>query len=168
MDILNFITSPPFTGYLLAIKIFFIGFFLLLLTIIIILLSRTNFMPNLILEDLFEFFTYRSVGTRKLLKQWTKTRARLETGSESEYKLAVIEADSALDEILKKMGYTGETMGERLEKINVAVLPAIDEAQEAHKTRNNIVHDPDFRLSLDEARKVMAIYEKTLTELGVL
>lgn len=168
MNVLDFIISPPFVGYLLAIKLSFIGFSLFMLVVIIILVLRTNFMPNLLWEDLFEFFTYRSVGARKILKQWTKTRQRLETGLESEYKLAVIEADSTLDEVLRKMGYLGDTIGERLEKINVAVLPNVEEVREIHKTRNNIVHDPDFRLNLDEAKKVIAIYEKALTELGAL
>jgi hypothetical protein len=168
MNILDFIASPPFEGYLLVAKILFLGLSLLLLVIIIILAARTNFMPNLLWEDIFEVFTYRSVGARKILKQWTKTKQRLETGLESEYKLAVIEADSTLDEVLKKMGYLGDTIGERLEKINIAVLPNVEEVREVHKTRNNIVHDPDFRLNLDEAKKVITIYEKALTELGAL
>ncbi len=73
-----------------------------------------------------------------------------------------------LDDILKRMGYGGESLGERLEKITVASLPNLDEVKVAHKTRNNIVHDPDYRLSLDEARKTLEIYEKTLTDLQAL
>jgi len=168
MNILDLIISPPFTGYLLTIKIFFISFSSLLFVSIIVLLLRTNFMQHLVWEDIFEVFTYRSVGARKILKQWMKTKGRLETGLESEYKLAVIESDSTLDEVLKKMGYAGDTIGERLEKINAAVLPSVEEVRNAHKIRNNIVHDPDFRLSLDEAKKVIVIYEKALSDLGAL
>jgi hypothetical protein len=168
MNILDLIISPPFAGYILTIKIFFISFSSFLFVSIIILLARTNFLPNLVLEDIFEIFTYRPVGARKILKQWTKTKGRLETGLESEYKLAVIESDSTLDEVLKKMGYLGDTIGERLEKINVAVLPSVEEVRNAHKIRNNIVHDPDFRLNLDEAKKSIVIYEKALADLGAL
>jgi len=168
MNILDFFISPSFVGYLFAIKIFFISFSSLLFVFIIILLLRTNFMQHLAWEDIFEVFTFRPVGARKILKQWTKTKGRLETGLESEYKLAVIESDSTLDEVLKKMGYAGDTIGERLEKINVAVLPGVEEVRNAHKIRNNIVHDPDFRLNLDEAKKSMVIYEKALIDLGAL
>ncbi len=80
----------------------------------------------------------------------------------------MIESDSTLDEVLKKMGYLGDTIGERLEKINVAVHPSVEEVRNAHKIRNNIVHDPDFRLNLDEAKKAISIYEKALTDLGAL
>lgn len=168
MSIIDFIISPSFTGSLLTLKIIFLGFSLLLLIIIVILLSRTNYLPNLVLEDIFEILTYRPVGARRILKQWTKTKQRLETGLESEYKLAVIEADSTIDEVFRKMGYLGDTIGERLEKINVVVLPSVEEIREAHKIRNNIVHDPDYRLTLDEAKKALAIYEKALTDLGAL
>jgi len=168
MNILNFIISPPFASYIFTIKIFFISFSSFLFVSIIILLARTNFLPNLVLEDIFEILTYRPVGARKILKQWTKTKGRLETGLESEYKLAVIESDSTLDEVLKKMGYAGDTIGERLEKINVAVLPNVEEVRNAHKIRNNIVHDPDYKINSDEAKKAMAIYEKALADLGAL
>ena len=168
MNLLDFITSPSFEGSLLTLKILFIAFSSFLAVFIISLILRTSFMRHLILEDFFEFFTYRSVGARKLLKQWQKTKGRLETGLESEYKLAVIEADSTLDEILKKMGYSGETLGERLKQISPAVLPNVEELLEAHKIRNNIVHDPDYRLDLDGARKTISICEKTLIDLGAL
>ncbi len=66
------------------------------------------------------------------------------------------------------MGFTGASIGERLEKIKKEQLPSFDEILEAHKTRNNIVHDPDYRLSLDQAKKTLDIHEKALTELEVL
>jgi len=47
-------------------------------------------------------------------------------------------------------------------------LPNLEEARAAHQTRNNIVHDPNYRLSLDEARKILAVYEKSLIDLQAL
>ena len=87
---------------------------------------------------------------------------------ESEYKLAIIEADSILDEILKRMGYMGDSLGERLEKLTSASLPSLDEVKDAHKVRNNIVHDPDYKMTLDEARITIASFEKALVDLQAL
>jgi len=70
-----------------------------------------------------------------------------------------------LNDILKRMGFGGETLGERLEKLTAATLPNLEQIWEAHKIRNNIVHDPDYRLTLDEARKVLGIYEQALRDL---
>lgn len=112
--------------------------------------------------------TFRPYGVRKIVKEWLKIKARLDTGLESEYKLCVIEADSMLDDILKGMGIGGGSLGERLERITVASLSNLEQVRQAHTTRNNIVHDPNYRLSLDEAKKTVEIFEKSLTDLQAL
>ena len=88
--------------------------------------------------------------------------------SESEHKLAIIEAEGLLDDIFKKMGFLGEAIGDRLKQITPSQLENIEEIREAHKIRNNIVHDPDYRLSLEEAKKAFEIYEKALINLEAL
>jgi hypothetical protein len=72
------------------------------------------------------------------------------------------------DDILKQMGYTGESMGEKLKKVPKEVISNIDEVILAHKVRNNIVHDIDYKLSKDEAKKVLDIFERALNELNML
>ncbi len=166
MEILTqYITSPSFNGWILILKTILIVFSLLFLTGIVLFLSRSSWLKIIFLFDIFEFFTYRPFGVKKIIKAWNKIMARLETGLESEYKLAIIEADSMLDDTLKRMGYGGETLGERLGKLTSATLPNIEEVKKAHQTRNNIIHDPDYRLSLDEAKKVLAIYEQAFKDL---
>lgn len=167
-NIISKITSLEIQSSLFLLKILFIVFSLLFLVFIIFALFKTSWFKRILLWDLLEILTYRPFGVRKIAKQWAKITARLETGIESEAKLAVIEADSMLDDILKRMGYGGETLGERLKNLTSAVIPNIEEVWEAHKIRNNIVHDPDYRLSLDEARKTLSIYEKALTDLQAL
>jgi len=168
MDILNYLTAPAQTTWFLILKIVFIIISLILFGFIIFILIKSNWLKRWLLWDLQEFFSQRPYGAVRIVKQWTKIASRLETGLESEYKLAVIEADSMLDDILKRMGYSGETLGERLNKLTIASLPNLEEAKEAHKIRNNIVHDPDYRLSLDEAKKTIETYERALTDLQAL
>jgi len=164
-EIISWLISPTFSGWLLILKILFIIVALILLGFIIFALAKTLWLKRMWIWDLVEFFSFRPYGVRKVVKAWAKITARLETGLESEAKLAVIEADSMLDDILKRMGFGGETLGERLERLTVATLPNLEQIWEAHKIRNNIVHDPDYRLTLDEARKVLGIYEQALRDL---
>jgi len=103
---------------------------------------------------------FRPFGVRKINKEWLKIKAGLEGGLESQYKLSVIEADSLLDDILNRMGFTGETLGERLEKLTIATIPNLDEVLQAHHTRNNVVHDPDYILTLEEAKKAKGLANK--------
>ncbi len=161
-NILSFIMSPVFLFYL---KVIFIIFALIFVGGIIALLFKNTWLKRRILEDLVEFVAYRPFGAKKTFKQWTKITKRLETGKEAECKLAVIEADSLLNDIFKKMGYSGETIGEILKQLDSTTLPNIEQIWEAHKIRNNVVHDPDYRFTLDEAKKTLGIFEEALRDL---
>lgn len=163
--LISAILSPSFTGLLLALKLTFIFSTLIFLVGIIYFLINSSYFRYFIWYDVVEFLTYRPYGVKKIERVWQKTKARADTGLESEYKLAVMEADSMMDDILKRMGYSGETLGERLKALTAATILNIEEIKEAHKIRNSIIHDPDYRLSLDETRKVLAMYEQAFRDL---
>ncbi|PIP24399.1 MAG: hypothetical protein COS25_02855 [Candidatus Nealsonbacteria bacterium CG02_land_8_20_14_3_00_37_10] len=164
-NLIAFLISPPLNEWLLMIRIIFIASSLLLIGSIIFALLRSSWFKLIFLYDAAEILTYRPFGVKRIEKEWRKITARLDTGLESEYKLAVIEADNMVNETLKRMGYGGESLGERLEKLTAATLSNIEEIKEAHQVRNNIIHDPNYRLSLDDARKVLSIFEKAFKDL---
>lgn len=156
---------PP--GILLFLKIILIVISLFFLVIIFHSLRKSSWLKNRFLQDMVEILTYRPYGVKKMAKIWSKIKGRLEAGSESEYKLAVIEADSILNDVLERMGFKGEILGDRLKQVTTDILPNIEETREAHKVRNNIVYDPDYKLTLDQAQKVLKTYEQALRDLQV-
>lgn len=164
-NIISFIFNPTFTGWLLFLKILFIILSLILSGFIILALIKSSWLKRMFILDIVEFFSFRPYGMRKVEKDWAKITARLETGLESEWKLAIIEVDSISNDILMRMGFAGETLGERLDRLTTVTLPNLQQIRQAHKIRNNIVHDPDYRVSLDEAKRVVAIYEQALKDL---
>jgi hypothetical protein len=168
VDPIQFLANPQFTGIFLIIKITFILISFLFLIGIILILKYSNWLRFRYFMDLAEVATYRPYGTKKVNKEWAKILARLETGNEDEYKLAIIEADSMLDEFLKRMGYAGETLGEKLKLLTASIIPSIDSLWEAHRIRSDIVHDPDYRISMEEARRVLAIYEQAFRHFQIL
>jgi len=164
-DIITFIISPKIEGPLLILKIVFIIFSLAFLAFIIWAYIASNWFQRYFFQDLVEIATYKPYAARRLAKRWEKIIKRLETGIESEYKLAIIEADGMLDDILKTVGYTGETIGDRLAQLTTETLANIEQVKEAHKIRSSIIHDPDYRLTLDKARSILAIYKKAMKDL---
>jgi len=156
------ITSPTFLFYLKIVFIVIASFFLLG---IIFFLLKNSWLKSRFLENWTEFFIYRPFGVKKTFKQWAKVLKRLDTGKEADYKLAVIEADDLLNDILKKMGYKGETMAKILEQLDANILSNIEQIWKVHKIRNNVVHDPDYKFSLEQAREALGIYEKTFRAL---
>jgi len=164
-EIISFIISPKNESIIFGIKIIFIIFALIFFGSIIILLLKNSWLKRRFLEDLIEIITYRPFGVKKTFKQWAKIIKRLDTGREAEYKLAIIEVDGLLNDVLEKMGYNGETIGERLKQLDSTTLPNIEQVWEAHKIRNNVVYDPDYKLTFDLAKKTVATYEKAFRDL---
>jgi len=97
--------------------------------------------------------------------RWTELLARVKTPEGTI--LAVIDADKLLDEALKKRGYKGKTMGERLVSAQRS-LSNNDGVWYAHKLRNRLVHEPDVRLRKNEAKNALEGIKQGLRDLGAL
>ncbi len=102
------------------------------------------------------------------LEGWQSVLDKLNSGDEANFKLAVIEADKLFDDLLKRSGYQGDDMGERLRQITPEQLSNIDEVWQAHKMRNRLVHEPDFQLREHEAKRIIEIYQKAFQNLEAL
>ncbi|MDO8686926.1 MAG: hypothetical protein Q7K11_01840 [Candidatus Berkelbacteria bacterium] len=164
-EFLQFILHPQFTGWFLVLKIVFSVLSVLLAIGTLYFLKKSSWLRRLILEDIAEISTYRQYGAKNVEKDWNKIMARLNTNLESEYKLAIIEAESLLDSALKQMGFTEESFGEKLKNIPPLILPNAKDVLKAHEIHNNIIHDPDFRLSQEKTKENLVIYEKAFQEL---
>lgn len=105
---------------------------------------------------------------KELKDYWGQLGLRLNMQDDAQWKLAVIEADNFFDHVLTLLGYKGESMGERLQKVLPEHLPNINDVWRVHKVRNSLVHDATFRLSYSQARDVYETYEKALKQLKIL
>jgi hypothetical protein len=152
--------------FILKIVIFLLTFIFLSLSIYLLL--KTDWLARIFLIDFIEFLKFRPYERPRASKKWKKIMGRLETGTESEAKLAIIEADDLLNEILKRMGYEGETLGEKLKKVKKTILPNLDEVFQVHKIKSDIVYDPGFRLTFEQAKNFLGIYERALSNLEAI
>jgi len=155
-----------FTFFILKILVTILS--LVFLFGIIYLFLKSNWAARRFFLDLAEFFSPNLGGQRKASKGWEKIKKRLEKNSESEAKLAIIEADDLLNETLNKMGYSGKTLGEKLTNLKKTILPNLDEVSEVHKTKSDILQDPSFRLDPEQAKRILEVYERALFSLEAL
>jgi hypothetical protein len=108
-------------------------------------------------------------NTPEINPKWKKVLAHLESQNESDWKLAVIECDIMLDDILDKLHLPGETMGEKMKAVEKSDFTTIDNAWEAHKIRNQVAHEGgDYVLNQHEARRVVALYQTVFEEFQIL
>lgn len=91
-----------------------------------------------------------------------------ESDNPNDWKLAIIEADVILDETLRKRGFAGSSLGERLKSVSPNQLASLQDAWEAHKIRNRIAHEgSDFVLTQRLAQETIARYRRVFEEFGI-
>lgn len=102
-------------------------------------------------------------------ERWKKVLDYLFSVNENDWKLAIIEADSMLFDLLTQIGFKGESIGDKLKEANLASFKGINSAWEVHNVRNKIAHEgSSFELSLHEAKRIVALYEEIFQEFGYI
>lgn len=99
--------------------------------------------------------------------KWLKIENGLTKADTRSYNFSVLEADKLLDKALKEMGVPGQSMGEKLKKLGDR-LPNLNQIWYAHKLRNQIVHESDFQISYDDAKRALRIFRQALKNLGAI
>ena len=97
--------------------------------------------------------------------RWEEIKKHLQSDASSEWKIAILEADALLDDILTRTGYEGESLGERLKKIEPSDFEHLQDVWDAHKVRNRIAHDAEYDITKPAAEEVIKKYESALKEL---
>ncbi|OGJ03720.1 hypothetical protein A3F97_00800 [Candidatus Nomurabacteria bacterium RIFCSPLOWO2_12_FULL_41_10] len=102
-------------------------------------------------------------------ERWSKTLTYLFSQHSSDWKLAIIEADSILEDLMGQLGFKGENLGDKLKSANQDNFPLLTTAWEVHTIRNRIAHEGlSFELSHHEAKRVIALYEKIFHGYGYI
>ncbi|MFA5996916.1 MAG: hypothetical protein WC791_00330 [Candidatus Paceibacterota bacterium] len=101
---------------------------------------------------------------------WQIIQEHLNSENPAEWKLAILEADNILSEVLEDMGYVGETVAEKLKGMSRTRIASYDQVWEAHLLRNKIAHGETLgeELSAKVARDTIAKFENAFKELGYL
>lgn len=154
-------------------KIFFLQYialvfiiFIFLSIIIVFIKSKPFWVEGWHMQ--FKGLDVAQIGLNKIKRKFRLIKARLETKQESNYKIAVIQADKLLDNLFERAGFPGDTMGDKLKQITQSQISNLDDIWKAHKLRNSIVHDIDSEIKFSDAKHAIEAYEKALEELEAL
>lgn len=164
----NFISNLFSSGTFETIKLIsFIlsGVFVLLLIFINVRIAKVAPVKA---ELLTEITPPEPAGPDAIGAKWGEIQRHVDSTKEAEWKMAVIEADKLMEDVLKKAGFPGETMGERLMAIQQGQLQSLDYIWEAHKIRNRLAHDTNYFLRQAEAQRAVKLFSRALEELQVL
>ena len=105
---------------------------------------------------------------KKIKKKWSQIEERLKTKNQSQFKIAILEADSLADEMLFNIGYGGKNMKERLDAADANQVEEIDNLREGHEIRNRVIFDDNFVIGEEETLRVIGLYREFLENLEVI
>ena len=107
-------------------------------------------------------------GPKQVYRRWDHVLAQLSSGSEQGWRVAILEADIMLKDLLDMLGYRGETMADQMKQVDRANFKTIDLAWEAHRARNRIAHTQGGGIDTHEARRVIGLYTQIFKEFDFL
>lgn len=148
-------------------KIFLVVITVILLIALILLIDKIQQLRKPIKRQSQQEQTLEVV-LRNYNEEWRQVLSYVNSLTDSEWKLAVIEADNIFDGALKYMAIPGETMGERLMALSAEQVPSLNLVWDAHKLRNTIVHDLNISLEQGRAQAAVRAFQSGLRDLGLL
>lgn len=109
--------------------------------------------------------THHQIATHEPDKRWQNILNNLNSTNEGDWRLAIIEADIILDDMLSRMGYRGEGVAEKLKQVEPSDFKSVQSAWEAHKVRNNIAHSgSSYKLSKAQATRTLDLFKEVFEE----
>src|SRR3989344_7316896 len=109
-----------------------------------------------------------SSKSKKLDVICLEIRLRLQSEDQDDWRMALIEAETLLDEVLRQKGFLGETFDERALVAKTNDGKDIPQIQKAHTIVRFILQDPNYELTNEDARKSLDWFEESLKELKML
>ncbi len=104
-------------------------------------------------------------GGSQTRQRWQQVERHIQSTNQNDWRLAILEADIMLDDLISSRGYVGEGLGEKLKQVRPEDLNSIEAAWEAHKIRNKIAHEGSaHELNEREVKRVIGLYKQVFTE----
>lgn len=101
--------------------------------------------------------------------RWERVLSHTLSANENDWRLAIMEADIMLADLLETMSLPGDTIGDKLKAIEKSDFLTLDNAWEAHKVRNLIAHEGmNHKITQKEVNRVIDLYKTVFEEFRII
>ncbi|HEY9582950.1 MAG TPA: hypothetical protein VJK09_01385 [Candidatus Paceibacterota bacterium] len=159
----NLSGNPAFMSLLY----FLWALFVVLAGLIVYTAIRTMKLQTVEHENYYETFARDKEAlpiSRKHTEAWQEIVEHIKSDNEADWKIAILEADSLLGELVEGLGYPGDNLGEKLKAVPKGEILSLDSAWAAHKMRNRIAHEGNLKLSRRDLGETLAQFESVFRE----
>lgn len=105
---------------------------------------------------------------KEITNEWEEVQKLMQSENTSDWNMAILRADTLLDDVLQYLGHEGATVGERLARVDPTAVPSVERIRSAHRLRNAIAHDPSIPHTKETVDYALKAYEVAFREMGVM
>jgi CYTH domain-containing protein len=163
--------SPSIKGLFTSGKIgaFLVFFFSILLILVVAWIAysmaRIHEIQRKQAHEISQKLFVEDKDERRENPRWLQVQEYINSQNQAEWRMAVIEADTILEEMVNKFGTPGENLGEKLKNTEPSDFLTLQNAWEGHKVRNRIAHEgAAYNLTYKEARQAIDNFEQVFRE----
>ncbi len=169
-EFVQLLARVPEAGLFLWLRIILTIVSVVMVALIIWLLAVSNWLEEHGIKQLFNFVSFRRIRLARPRVRLRRIRGRLESDREEDWKLALIEAEEFLDSFLERRGIAGDSAAEKVRAVAEEALKPeeTEEFLQASQLTDNIIHDPEYSVDQQEARRALDCYESVLQRLTSL
>lgn len=171
MDSILYAVSGFFTAFFNSSFFDFIRFFLKIYVIVlfidIVLMLALRGVGGNIIQGIYGA-DVPSYHRKRFTVRWEKIERQIRSGDETQYKLAILDADAIADEVLAMAKLEGQNMRERLENALPYQVDQKDRLLWAHGIRNDIIRRATYPVDRDLAEKTVEVFREFLKSWEVL
>lgn len=116
------------------------------------------------LKDFAKLLVMPSPAER--INRWTGISEHIGSNSPSLWRRAIIDADTVLDDILRRIGYPGNNLDERLAYVKPYQFRSLQKVLSAHRVKRMVEHESGMHVLTKElAENTIAQYKSAFEEL---
>jgi hypothetical protein len=167
MDAIEFITQQSIQESLYWVKATFILFSLLFIIGTGYFYATTGYLEDIFFRDFREFWTFKPKVDIARIKKWKKINDRMRTGINAEYKIALLDAISMLEDFMFD-NLDGETFEEQITEIRRNFPEFTAKIEEGHKLKEEILKDKTIEVKFEQVRDILNDIELYLRKVKYL
>ncbi len=155
--------------YSFALQVYFIilgGIFIVTGTILFI---KYHKLSREIIAKKHEKLAKRVVKVKPEFRdRWELMRLAMRSNDLNELRVAMIDADTLIEELFREQGIEGDTMSALISEATFQGITGTDTVARFHRLRNRVVHESTFVPKPEDLRNILAALDQVLVRWGVV
>ena len=100
--------------------------------------------------------------------RWEPLRLAMRSNDLNELRVAMIDADTLIEELLREQGIQGDTMSSLISEATFSGIIGMDTVARFHRLRNRVVHESTFAPNPENLRSALIALDQVLMRWGVI